>query len=153
MTIFNDAIDNQTLELTTGGEAAPVVDVLEFHIGTSSVKFSSPGYMKNSKLSSQVEGPGTLKFWWASNCRGELTDMLGFELDGWPVEMIYGPNDPLVWEQKSIAIPEGVHSIEWSFWQGDDGPIEHSGWLDGVTFTSSNGKSGRGFSLSTSMKL
>jgi len=153
LTIFNDAVDNQILVLTTGGDADPTVDVSEFHTGSSSVKFSSPGYMKNSKLLTQVTGPGTLTFWWAVDCVGGMTDMFEVEVDFWPVDMIYGLNDPLVWIQKSISVSDGVHDVAWSFWQGDDGVENHSGWLDGVVFISASGKSGRGFSLSTSMRL
>jgi hypothetical protein len=125
-----------TLYITSG--PPPDQPTWDYDYVPSSVKLSQEGAYLNSKMTTSVTGPGDLSFWWAVDSAGGMTDTFTFSVDDWPVDTIYGTNDPLVWAQKTIHIDEGVHPIEWSFFNGDAGGDSHAGWVDKVSYVLNN---------------
>jgi hypothetical protein len=130
--------DEEALTLYIVSGTPPDPPTWDYDYIPSSVKLSQEGAYLNSKMTTSVTGPGDLSFWWAVDSAGGMTDTFTFSVDDWPVDTIYGINDPLVWAQKTIHIDEGVHPIEWSFFNGDAGGDSHAGWVDKVSYVLNN---------------
>ena len=85
-----------------------------------------------SALSTNLDGPGLLTFWWKVSSEFEY-DFLSIRLDGEYIDYISGEVD---WEKKSITIPEGKHQVEFIYSKdiSDSNGLD-AGWIDGIIFT------------------
>jgi hypothetical protein len=82
-----------------------------------------------------VTGPGELSFSWKVSCE-PLVAHLELRLDGEQVSEISGEID---WHQKTIAIPEGSHTLGWLYCKDcDSSSGADCGWLDQVEFTATH---------------
>jgi hypothetical protein len=87
---------------------------------------------KETTLNATIQGPGTLSFWWKVSSEPDY-DLLTLYLDGDFVEQRSGEVD---WAQKTLAIPNGVHKLRWTF--AKDANLSEgadSAWIDQAVFT------------------
>jgi hypothetical protein len=135
---FNDALDNQELLFTLGGDFHPSVEHNNSHAGGSSVKLTSTEQGKNSWISVDVEGPGVITFNWAVDSE-TANDILEFLIDEVSIDSTSGPFEILVWEEKKPHVSSGSHTLKWKYTKNGSSSVERStGWLDEVTYALDN---------------
>ena len=105
------------------------------HDGTDALQSQAIGNYESSSIETTVFGPGTLTFWWKIDAASNAS--LLFYLDdpdySQPsLEIISGMMD---WEQVSVAIPPGEHSIKWRYQKYSLTAGSDAGWIDEVVFT------------------
>lgn len=103
------------------------------HDGTDALRSPSlpPGAV--SALTTTVEGPGTLRWWWhiPSATAG---DSCSFAIDGGKRAAAVSGMTP--WKQESIAVPAGLHNIAWRWRTDSEGdPAAEAVIVDQVSFT------------------
>ncbi|HEY6225978.1 MAG TPA: immunoglobulin domain-containing protein, partial [Verrucomicrobiae bacterium] len=102
------------------------------HDGIDAAQSAAIPNGKDSSLTASITGPGTLSFWWKVSSEPDY-DLFSLYLDGDLIENHSGEFD---WTQKSLVIPNGVHTVRWTYAkdanlsQGQD-----AAWVDQVTFT------------------
>jgi hypothetical protein len=83
-----------------------------------------------------VQGPGTLAFQWmirgATNFSG-ITDRFVFSVDQADMHRLPGSNG--VFTTVSAALPEGPHTLRWSYLATAGAATPRAAWLDQVRFT------------------
>lgn len=79
----------------------------------------------------QVEGPGVVEFQWKIRSPDETEDILNFKIDGEPVGELVGKSD---WEWERFVVPEGRHTLEWTFIRTSWEAGSHMGYLDALEF-------------------
>jgi hypothetical protein len=83
-----------------------------------------------SALSTTVEGPGFISFWWKVSSDG---DALSFTINNIEQDFIYGEGE---WEKRIFAVPPGRAQLEWVYVKDGAGSAgDDAGYLDEVTFT------------------
>ncbi|MGA1015846.1 MAG: immunoglobulin domain-containing protein, partial [Limisphaerales bacterium] len=89
------------------------------------------GNNQTASLSTQVEGPGHLSFFWKVSCE-ILWDKLQFLVDGQVLASISGERR---WEAFSTTLTQGKHLLQWIY-QKDDwlSQGQDRGWVDQVQF-------------------
>jgi hypothetical protein len=116
-------------------------DVIEFASTNDSVQGGSSlqwswqsdydGRTKFSSLTTQIEGPGTLSFWWrhAAQPQWYLTSLSFAGVSSRSIE----PNTD--WRRETIYLPAGSRMLEWNYYAYTYPPSRvQSAWLDGVHF-------------------
>ncbi|NOS71275.1 MAG: hypothetical protein HOP33_15250 [Verrucomicrobia bacterium] len=106
----------------------------ETHDGEVAAQSGVIANNQQSDLQTTITGPGTLRFWWKVSSE-EGFDFLHFYLDktATPLVSISGEAD---WEQKTFAIPTGVHTLRWTYVKDVSVSAgRDAGWLDEVFFT------------------
>ena len=126
-----DAVDNTGVALTTTGDLPWTAQTAVTHDGVDAAQSGAIGDNQTSSLEATVTGPATLSFWWKVD--SELNfDFLTVDVDGAaPFPGISGNVD---WQQKTIALPAGAHTIHWTYTK--DGSVsvgQNAAWLDQVT--------------------
>jgi hypothetical protein len=87
---------------------------------------------QSSLQTTNVIGPGSLDFWWKVSCQPAF-DSLSFYLDNVKVVGISGNVD---WQQQTIAVPAGSHTLAWIYEQNGSVPSgQDCGWLDQIVYT------------------
>ena len=137
---LNQALDNDYLAFTTGGDASWSGQTAVSFYGGSSAQSGALGGNQSAWLQTTVVGPGTLSFNWkvsseaaAIGTRGDLLEV--FVDDGLQPGIISGEVD---WQQKNISIPAGSHIIQWVYSKDPYvGMGSDCGWVDKVSFTAS----------------
>jgi hypothetical protein len=124
---IGSGLDNVTLPFGGGGTAGWVcVDHHSYQDGDSA-QSGDIGDSAYTFLSTNVEGPINLSFYWkVSSQTGK--DLLRFYVDSVEIESISGEVD---WRYVSRTLYEGTHSIVWQY--SKDGSIssgEDCGWVD-----------------------
>ncbi len=135
---LGNAVDNTTLIWTTSGSTpvwARTTALAQTHDGADAARAAGVAVNTSTTLSTTVMGPGTVSFWW--RCDGEADyDYLDFNVDGENYDFLTG-GDPYV--QVTYSIPSGLHSLEWTYSEDQEGAanIGGRGLVDQVTFTPS----------------
>ena len=110
------------------------------HDGVGALRSGTIPDGEETRLSCEVNGAGTLGFWWKVSCeapfRGIPLDYVSFELDGVRQALIAGETD---WTNLVLTIEgEGKHTLAWVYfkddWEGTSAG-DDCAWLDEVTWT------------------
>lgn len=134
--ILPQALDTPNLVWTTRGNAPWAGQMLTTHDGVDAAQSGLIGDGQESTIEAVVNGAGTLSFWWKfSSPVG--SDNLAFFVDGNPQPGIGSLHDTVDWQQQTLAVPIGVHTLRWTFSRGSSGGQSgpYTGWLDQVVFT------------------
>lgn len=103
---------------------------LTSHDGHSAAQSAPLFDNEASAVSTTVEGPGVLSFWWKVSSDG---DALSFTINNVEQDFIFGEVD---WEKRVYAIPPGRTVLEWVYVKDGAGSAgDDAGWLDEVTYT------------------
>jgi hypothetical protein len=130
---LNDALDNQLLSFTTGGDAPWIGQTSIYTYGNSSAQSGFLGYNKESWLETTVLGPGTLSFSWAvSSSIFPNTNYLSLYVDGSLSDHITNNSG---WLNKTLDIGPGNHSLRWTYREDHDRATGRCGWVDHVKYT------------------
>jgi M6 family metalloprotease-like protein len=100
------------------------------HDGEDAVLSESIGNNRSTWLSTEVEGPGDMSFWWKVSSEPNY-DFLHFYVDD--ALQLGSISGSLEWQYMSIYLGPGPHSLRWSYikdYSVADG--EDSAWLDEV---------------------
>jgi hypothetical protein len=120
-------LENDSLPFSGGGVAGWVyVDHHSYQDGDS-VQSGDIGDSAYTFLSTEVEGPTALSFYWKVSSQAGA-DFLRFYVDFVEIESISGEVD---WQQVSKSLSEGSHTLVWQY--SKDGGIstgEDCGWVD-----------------------
>jgi hypothetical protein len=132
---LNQALDNNSLAFSTGGNACWFVKTTVSYYGSSSAQSGAMGDSQSTWLQTTVVGPGTLSFYWKVSSEPDY-DFLEVYVDNMlQPGSISGEVD---WRHQTLSIPAGSHIVKWlynkdvSVSQGSD-----CGWVDKVTFNPS----------------
>jgi parallel beta-helix repeat protein len=130
---FGNALDNNRLRFTTGGDANWEIDKSTFYFDGDSAKSGNLSYEQESHIETVILGPGTIKFYWKRS--GEAGSHIKFIVDGIQKVGCWSNN----WEQSIHDISSGFHTVKWSYVTSDNPQyILGNGWLDKVEY---NGQS------------
>jgi len=133
---YDAALDGGRLSWTSGGAANWIPQGEVSHDGQDAVKSGEVTGDDVSTLSTSVNGPGTLSWWW----RLDMTDCAGVDVfvDGVFVESLDTVSD---WVSASADIVgDGEHSVRFEFWNaGTAAAISDCAYLDQVSWTPEGG--------------
>jgi hypothetical protein len=136
---LNQALDNDYLAFTTGGDAPWSGQTAVSFYGGSSAQSGVLGGGQSAWLQTTVVGPGTLSFHWkvSSEAANDLTKTRGDLLEVY-VEDVLQPgtiSGEVDWQQKNIFVPAGSHIIKWVYSKDAYVGIgSDCGWVDQVRF-------------------
>lgn len=129
---LNQALDNDYLAFTTGGDAPWSGQTAVSFYGGSSGQTGVLGGSQSAWLQTTVVGPGTLSFSWKVSSEAIYDVLEVFVDEDLQPGAISGEVD---WQQKNIAIPAGSHQITWSYTKDAYvGMGSDCGWVDKVSF-------------------
>ncbi|MGD9418114.1 MAG: DUF7035 domain-containing protein [Verrucomicrobiota bacterium JB025] len=128
-----DAVDATHLTWTTTGDADWFIQGATTLDGIDAAQSGSIGDDMTTEMSVELDGPGTLSFWWKVQSEENWDELIVTGPNGW-LDSISGDMD---WNPMSIPIPAGTHTVTWSY-QKDSGYAEgaDAGWVERVTFRS-----------------
>lgn len=130
------ALDNQSLNFTSGGDASWFGQTSVFSSGSSSAQSGVIADSKSSWLQTSVTGPGTLSFKWKVSSE-EGCDVLRLVIDGSSAAMISGETG---WMSFTTNLTLGVHTIRWSYIKDYSASVgSDCGWVDQVQWTETSG--------------
>lgn len=130
-----EALDNNILDFTVGGTAPPFT-------GQQNVSFDGEDAVQNGSMvdstytwiKANVNGPGTLTFWWRSSTE---TDRDWFRLMLNAVDQVRISGET-PWQQVVFPVPAGSHEIQWRYSRSPSGVGgQDRVWLDRVTYSTS----------------
>lgn len=131
------AVDNCTLNWTTGGDADWFDQSTDAYYDGDSAQTGFIGDNQSTYMQTTIEGPGELSFYWKVS--SSYSDRLYFYIDGDAQTYISGSYSYTNWTKKTYSIPAGSHTLKWSYEKnssytyGDD-----AGWVDRVVFAVDN---------------
>lgn len=129
---LNQALDNNSLAFTTGGDRSwSGQTAVSFYAGSSAQSGALSG-SQSAWLQTTVVGPGTLSFHWKVSSEADC-DFLEVFVDN--VLQPEGISGEVAWQPRNISIPAGSHIIKW-FYSKDAfvGLGSDCGWVDKVSF-------------------
>lgn len=125
-TALNDTLDWNTPALTSWCFQKAVT-----HDGSSAARSGAIGNSQRSVLTTTVNGPGFLTFWWKVSSEPGW-DKLNFTIAGEVKAEISGNQD---WELRSYTIPEGTFTLEWVYSKNANTAMgSDAGYLDQITW-------------------
>lgn len=124
------AVEAQAHTWSTSGTGQPWFGQQTFsHDTVDAAQSGSTPRNSQSTMTTKVIGPATLSFWWSASCRAN-SDALRFFIDGEEQASRSGAAD---WEEYSLELPEGEHTLAWTYSRGPLGPIGFdAAWVDSV---------------------
>jgi hypothetical protein len=129
---LNQALDNDYLAFTTGGDASWSVQTAVSSYGGSSAQSGALGGHQSSWLQTTVVGPGTLSFNWKVSSEADY-DLLEVSVDD--VVQSKTLSGEVAWQQHNIFIPAGSHIIKWTYSKDAYAGLgSDCGWVDKVSF-------------------
>lgn len=132
------AVNNSDLRWTNDAVAPWRGMTFVAHDGSAAGQSASLANSQRSTLRSAITGPGCLSFWWKVS--SELGyDYLTFTCIGAGVTNQFRISGEVDWQQKTVCIPAGVHTLEWTY--SKDGSVSEgldAAWVDEVTFAPGN---------------
>ena len=126
---FEEALNDSSLEWTTGGNAPWLTQTAVTHDTLHAAQSGPIGHNQRSWIETTVTGPGTLDFWWRVSSESGC-DELTFHIDNKPSGAISGIKS---WAQRSFNISAGTHILKWTYEK--DSSVDNGsdcGWLDDV---------------------
>ncbi|MBP2146163.1 PKD repeat protein [Methanofollis sp. W23] len=137
---LGDALDAPELTWTTGGDANWSVDIQDGVTDGNSARSGALSSSKSTWIETSVTGPGTLSFDWKANIQNIFSSQgsLEFSIDGATssdedYKIIKATSD---WAHESFDLGEGEHTLRWTYSAKMSDKPENGGWLDNVTFAS-----------------
>ncbi len=128
---LSEAINFPGLELSPSGNASWFIQETDTYDGISALQSGDISDSQSSTISAQVEGPGTLVFYWKVESEGP--DYFRFFVDNIQVSRISGRRD---WQRYEIVLEEPrTYGIAWTY--NKDGSVSigrDAAWLDAVSF-------------------
>ncbi len=124
-------VDNATVGVATSGAQSWVAQTAVSHDGVDAVRSGAVGHGQSTTLSATVTGPATVSFWWKAESEASF-DFLNVDVDG--VAPFAGISGNVDWQQKTIVLPAGAHTIRWVY--SKDGSVsvgQDAGWVDQIT--------------------
>lgn len=128
------ALDTTDLVWETSGDGLWFGQTHTTHDGVDAVQTGGADLHGLAYLITQVNGPGTLSFWWKQefqNMSLEITNNTG--------TVLWTNSDWIAdWSQPVVTIGEGVHTLLWSFFimpPHGDMDFDSKGFLDQVVWT------------------
>jgi len=135
---FAQAVNNPSLTFSHGGDTVWGIDNNETHDTGFSVKSGTISTNQESWFTTEVQGPGTLSFWWAVDSTVDH-HYLEFLIDGSSQHSITGPNNPGAWAKKIYSITAGTHILKWRYYtDGTATSNRNAGWVDEIKFGRAN---------------
>ncbi|MCX6689888.1 MAG: PGF-pre-PGF domain-containing protein [Methanoregula sp.] len=132
-TPLNDALDNNVLTFTTGGDGTWSAETSVWYYGGSAAQNGSILDDQESVLETTITGPRILSFYWNVSSE-EHCDYLTFYLDDNYQDQISGTN--VQWTQKEYEIESGTHTAKWVYSKDESVAVgADSGWVDKVEVT------------------
>ncbi|NCA90925.1 MAG: hypothetical protein EOM92_19115, partial [Gammaproteobacteria bacterium] len=129
------SLDLEGAVWTEGGDAAWFAQERVTHDGIAAAQSGAIGDNQTSALSTTLNGPGYLSFWWKVSSEAGW-DYLRFYLDGVEQGASTGDTD---WTQISLYLPAGSHTLTWVYEKdASDAGGEDAGWLDQLVFDNAN---------------
>ncbi len=132
------ALDATNLTLTTGGGGTWFGQATTTHDSVDAAQSGGILDAQETGLETTVTGPGTLTFWWKVSSE-ENYDFLRFTLDGGQQAGAREISGEVDWQQQTIAVPAGSHTLSWTY-SKDEAPYSSAGgdagWVDQVVFIS-----------------
>lgn len=123
--VLGEAVDNQQLTWSTGGDAYWNRVTSIYYYGGDSAESGDIGSNEETWIKTTVTGPGTLKFYWRVSSEVNV-GYLRFYIDGAKVAEITGN---INWHQKTFSIGSGSHQLVWKYVKtsssgGGGGPVD-----------------------------
>ncbi|MDB4721134.1 leucine-rich repeat protein, partial [Verrucomicrobiales bacterium] len=135
-----EAIDyDGTIDLINESDLNWIAQSSTSHDGIDAARSGGVSDGEISVLSTEVEGPSIVDFWWKVSSEAGF-DTLAVYLDDKKVQEISGDSD---WMNQFVEISAGIHSISWVY--SKDASIskgKDTGWLDQVRVLPFSGKIG-----------
>ncbi|MEO0017907.1 MAG: hypothetical protein RLZZ522_1190, partial [Verrucomicrobiota bacterium] len=132
------ALDTPGLTWITSGHAPWAGQVLTTHDTVDAARSGVLDVSQQSTAEIQVTGAGSLSFWWKVSSEGGY-DFLRFYLDGVEQAGITAISGEVDWQQKTLAVPAGNHTLRWTYSKDVSNNVGlDTAWLDQVVFTSYN---------------
>ncbi len=128
------AVDAPELTWTTGGNGSWQPQTSISHDGEDAARSGTISHSQESYLETTVTGPGTLTFWWKVSSEAGY-DFLRFYFDGVEPAAAPGISGSVDWQQKTISVPAGDHTLRWRYVKdlsmsaGSD-----MGWVDQIVY-------------------
>ena len=125
------ALDTPDLSWTTSGDADWTAQTQVTHDGVDAAQSGTIGDSKSTSVETTVTGPATLSYWWKVDSEANF-DFLKVTVDG--VEPFAGISGNVDWQQKTIALSAGPHTIRWTYSKDASVSVgQNAAWLDQVT--------------------
>ena len=135
---LGDAVDASSFFWTEGGSANWFHQTAVTHDGNDAAQSGAIGHGQISWFETELEGPGTLSFWWRVSSEPGY-DFQVFRLDGELINSRSGEGD---WEHWTFSIPIGTHLATWQYVKNGSGSGgSDAAWVDQVVWTPSSGRS------------
>jgi hypothetical protein len=130
-----DALDATQYPVTTGGDAEWFFQSDVTLDGIDAAQSGPIGDFGYTYMEMELQGPGTLSFWWRVDCEVDFSDALSVEVSG---GVFYGEISGFVdWDQVVISIPPGPHTVTWLYNKNEAVSVgADAGWVDRVFFES-----------------
>ncbi len=130
--IFAQALDVTGLSFSTGGDAAWFPESNVYYEGGSAVQSGAINRNQSTWLTTTVDGPGTLSFYWKVSSRYN-SGILTVYIDGVLQTQISGSVN---WQMQSFSLSAGTHQVKWEYSRNNLNKTGGSncGWLDKVQF-------------------
>jgi subtilisin-like proprotein convertase family protein len=123
------AVDNQQLTFTTGGNLPWVISTSSNHDGIDSVESGWITHSQQSWLETTVTGPAYINFWFQLDSQFG-GDYFRFTIDG--EELWYSEGQHL-WRQLGFYVPPGQHTVRWNYTKNESVSTGYDGmWLDQI---------------------
>ena len=133
---LNQALDNNRLSFTTGGDANWFGQNTTWHYGGSAAQSGAVLDGQTSWLQTTVQGPGTMTFYWKISTE-EGYDRLIWYMDG---ILQWDMSGTSTWNLATIKVPSGNHTIKWEYKKNASGSAGlDTVWVDKVVFSPRRG--------------
>jgi hypothetical protein len=129
-----EALDAPQVPWTSGGTAQWRGQTATTRDGVDAAESGLISHNQETWVQTAVTGPGTLTFWWKVSSEAGY-DLLSFRMNGAPVASVSSISGEVDWQQRSVTIPAGTHTLRWTYQK--DGSVSTGadrGWLDLVRF-------------------
>ncbi|MDG2124125.1 MAG: hypothetical protein P8J87_10530, partial [Verrucomicrobiales bacterium] len=138
LTPIDLALDGSGLDWASGGAIPWLGQTSVSHDGVDAAESGAVDPGGVSELTSTVQGPGLLTFWWKTD-GGGAASTLRLLVGGVPTSSLSGDSD---WVYQSVFVPAGESVLRWVFTRG--GSVDPSrSWVDEVRFLPQAGDSYR----------
>ncbi len=129
-----EAVDNESLAWTTGGDANWFGQAETTYDGSDAAQSGAIANNQSSYMQTIVSGSGTIYFYWKVSSE-EKNDTLAFSIDGVNVETIAGSSEDWNLVSKAVA-GTGTHTLKWSYDKnGSQSFGSDCGWVDKITWS------------------
>jgi hypothetical protein len=132
---LGDALDNNDIRWAAAGDRPWFAQTTTTRDGTDATQSGPIADNQRSTLEATVVGPANLSFWWKVDSEQNY-DFLSFELDNAAAASAAPISGSVNWEQKTVPIPAGTHTIRWVYTKDASASSgADAGYVDQVVLT------------------